>query len=284
MKEFARCKFGTDENFAVVEAQVLDNENLICKSPSEELSLPDDADQTISVPFSIAFQEDIYYPYTEGPQKFHLYKHPVLTDVTPAEAQVGKLTEIYVTADESDGFWQPIPQNDGVQNDQYGLKCKFGRFGISPATYINRTTLLCLSPNIQEDPSDIYQETVVVTIAMNGVDFNEENSELEFMFFGTGGRISTWVIVMGTLIFGLLIVSVLIFFSALQEFMSWRAKENNPRNSYTHATEDGAVGPRVNSRSSSAMVGRRTFNAPGSRAGGGPGSRAGYQPGSRAGY
>lgn len=67
MKEFARCKFGTDENYAVVEAQVLDNENLICKSPSEEMSLPDGADQAISVPFSVAFQDDIYYPYTEGP-------------------------------------------------------------------------------------------------------------------------------------------------------------------------------------------------------------------------
>jgi hypothetical protein len=116
-----------------------------------------------------------------------------------------------------------------------------------------------LTPNIQDDPSDIYQETVTVTVAMNGVDYNEENSDLQFQFVGTGGRISTWVIVMGTLIFGLLIVSVLIFFSALQEFMSWKSKENIPRNSYTHATERGAVGPRVNSRSSSAMIGRRTF-------------------------
>lgn len=194
---------------------MLDNENLICKSPSEEMSLPDDADQAISVPFSVAFQEDIYYPYTEGPQKFRLYKHPVLTDIWPAEAEVGKLTEIYVTADEADGFWQPIPTSSGVEDDQYGLKCKFGRFGPASATYINRTTILCLSPNIQDDPSDIYQETVTVTVAMNGVDFNDENSDLEFQFTGTGGRISTWVIVMGTLIFGLLIVSVLIFFSAL---------------------------------------------------------------------
>jgi len=46
---------------------------------------------------------------------------------------------------------------------------------------------------------------------MNGVDFTEEDSELELTFIGTGGKISTWVIVMGTLIFGLLIVSVLIF-------------------------------------------------------------------------
>lgn len=50
---------------------------------------------------------------------------------------------------------------------------------------------------------------------MNGVDYNDEYSDVEFMFTGTGGRISTWVIVMGTLIFGLLIVSILIFVSAL---------------------------------------------------------------------
>ena len=35
MKEFARCKFGTDDNYVIVEGQVLDNEHMICKSPSE---------------------------------------------------------------------------------------------------------------------------------------------------------------------------------------------------------------------------------------------------------
>jgi len=40
---------------------------LICKSPVEKLPLPEEADETISVPFSVAFQEDIYYPWTEGP-------------------------------------------------------------------------------------------------------------------------------------------------------------------------------------------------------------------------
>lgn len=73
-KDMARCKFGTDENYVIVEAQVLDDENMICKSPSEQITLPDYADEQISLPFSIAFQEDIYQPFTEGPQKFRLYK------------------------------------------------------------------------------------------------------------------------------------------------------------------------------------------------------------------
>ena len=106
MKEFARCKFGTDDNYVIVEGQVLDNEHMICKSPSEEIVLPDQADEVISLPFSIAFQEDIYYPYTEGPQKYRLYKHPTIIDISPNEAKIGRLTEVYIIADEDDSFWQ----------------------------------------------------------------------------------------------------------------------------------------------------------------------------------
>lgn len=71
--ENARCKFGTDDNYQIVEAQVLDDERMICKSPSDSLNLPDGASQEISVPFAIAFQEDMYFPYTQSVHKFRLY-------------------------------------------------------------------------------------------------------------------------------------------------------------------------------------------------------------------
>ena len=45
---------------------------------------------------------------------------------------------------------------------------------------------------------------------MNGVDFNDEFSETDFTFRGTGGGVSTWVIIMGTIILGLLVVAILI--------------------------------------------------------------------------
>lgn len=54
----------------------------------------------------MAFQEDLYYPYTEGPTKFRLYRQPYLVDIDPVESQVGRLTEVYITADETDSFWQ----------------------------------------------------------------------------------------------------------------------------------------------------------------------------------
>jgi hypothetical protein len=71
--------------------------------------VPDTVSDEVSLPFSIAFQDDLYYPYTEGPQKFRLYNHPVTTESQPTETNVGRLTEVYVYADEDSGFKQPVP-------------------------------------------------------------------------------------------------------------------------------------------------------------------------------
>jgi len=109
----------------------------------------------------------------------------------------------------------PSAGKNFIEQDQFGPKCKFGRFGPSSATYINRTTILCLTPNIQEEPSEISTETVSVSVAMNGIDFNEPQTSCEFTFVGTGATASTWVIILGTLIFGLLILAVLVFLSGI---------------------------------------------------------------------
>jgi hypothetical protein len=122
-------------------------------------------------------------------------------------------------------YYLAIPSDESIDSDQYGLRCKFGRFGTAAATYVNRTTILCLTPSILDDPADISEEIVPVTVAMNGVDYTAESSSVQFQFNGTGGRISTWVVILGTLIFGLLVISILIFCSALNEFMSQKAKE-----------------------------------------------------------
>lgn len=138
-------------------------------------------------------------------------------------------------------------------SEDFGIKCKFGRFGNSPGTYINKTTILCLTPHITEDPKDISQETVVLSVAMNGVDFDED-SDLEFTFEGTGTTLSTWVIVLGCLIIGLLIVSIAIFIGGFQEYM--RVQKQQSRQSYVTQNQFGQLNPRVNSRSSNIVPGR----------------------------
>jgi hypothetical protein len=177
-------------------------------------------------------------------------------DITPAETEVTKLQEVYITASEADPFWQPIPSagENEINNDQYGIKCKFGRFGSSTGTYVNQTTILCLTPNIQDDPEDISTETVQVTVAMNGVDYNDDSSEVDFTFIGTGGVVPVWVIVMGTLIFGLLIVAMAACLSGAQRSPT----------SFTQVTEGGDLGP----KRSAASRGSSRAAGPSSRQGG----------------
>lgn len=103
------------------------------------------------------------------------------------------------------------------------MKCKFGRFGSAPATYMNKTHILCLTPNIRESPSEIATETVSLTVAMNGVDYNDEYSDLTVTFVGTGQGLSIGVVIMGTLIFALLIISIIVFLFGLQTLLA--AKE-----------------------------------------------------------
>ena len=72
---------------------------MICKSPSDTIQLPDSASSEISIPFGIAFQEDLYYPYTVSTHRFRLYNQPVTIDIEPNEASVTRLTEVYIYAD-----------------------------------------------------------------------------------------------------------------------------------------------------------------------------------------
>lgn len=74
LRENGRCKFGTEDHYIIVEANVLDNEHLICKSPADAFSLPEGASDQISVPFSIAFQEDLYFPFTQSGEKYRMYR------------------------------------------------------------------------------------------------------------------------------------------------------------------------------------------------------------------
>jgi hypothetical protein len=68
---------------------------------------------------------------------------------------------------------------------------------------------------LRESPSEISTETVQLTVAMNGVDYNEDYSNIQVTFVGTGQGLSIYVIIMGTLIFALLIISIIIFLLGL---------------------------------------------------------------------
>ena len=79
---------------------------------------------------------------------------------------------------------------------------------------MNETTIKCLTPSITEDPEDIWRETVRITVALNGQDFDDDTSEADLTFVGTGSEYGFWPYVMGTLLIGLLLVAAVVYCSA----------------------------------------------------------------------
>lgn len=140
-----RCRFGVETNYAIVQAQVLDYNKLVCRSP-EEFQLPEGADQMFSVPFSIAFGEEEFKPWTLSTHRYRFYKQPYIEEAKPEEVRIGKFSEIYVYASEDSPFFEPLPS--GKSGDVTGIMCGFEDFGESMGMYINETTVMCVTPHI----------------------------------------------------------------------------------------------------------------------------------------
>ena len=204
-----RCRFGTPANYAIVEAEVLSYTRLACRTP-EALPLTPTAALPRDVPFSVAISGDEFNPWTSTSHKFRFYEQPVIERVDPEEVEVGRITEVYVTAADDSEFSDPMPLTPLALTDESGgqeegaarpgdlaaIKCRFGRFGEANGVYINSTTIKCTTPPADDPPDSIYRETVVLGVAMNGYDFLEESSTTEFTFVGTAPYISFATIVM----------------------------------------------------------------------------------------
>ena len=81
--------------------------------------------------------------------------------------------------------------------------------------YVDKTTIKCVNPSVQDDPDSIWKETVKITVALNGQDFDEENSDTDFTFVGSGSTLVFWPYVIGTLLIGLLLVALIMLCSAI---------------------------------------------------------------------
>ena len=203
-------------------------ERMVCKAPDSfkiiaPAAFPED------VPLSIAITSDEYDPWTETSHKFRIYEDPILTRCEPCEVEVGTISEILVWADENSQFFEPVPSSKPEESDSGlaniggglgGITCAFGRFGETQAIYINETVIKCVTPSVEDDPDSIYREVVKLTVALNGVDHNEDQSQVEFTFVGTGTYLVFWPFIIGALLIGLLIVALVVCCAMIFQKMS----------------------------------------------------------------
>jgi len=206
--ENAKCRFGIESNSVVVDAEVLDYTKLMCKSPPD-FKLPTGADEFLSVPFGIAFNKEEFQPWTEGTNRFRFYTQPRISQADPDEVTIGKMAEIFVSAEEGTKFFEPVPSGGSSSSqNQYGIHCNFEDFGNTVGMYINETTLLCVSPRIPGDSDDYSTETVKLSVAMNGQDFNEIESDAHVTFIGTGSNLGLFKFLLTAILLGLLFVAL----------------------------------------------------------------------------
>lgn len=204
---YSKCRFGVPGEYQIVEATVLSSTKATCRSPM--FQLPRGATYPFSVPFSIAFNKEEDQPWTQSPHRFRFYDQPVTVRSLPSESEIGRTTEVFVHAKEGSEFIQAVPI-DGVSQDEYGITCKFGRFGKTPGVIINSTTVKCVTPSVSDNPENIFRETVPLVLAQNGQNYNEYDSQTKYTFVGTANEGSFWPwIIALVLIFILLIVVVL---------------------------------------------------------------------------
>lgn len=210
----AKCRFGIDSNYAVVDAEVIDYTKLVCRSPAS-FNLPQGGDERMSVPIGISFMGEEFRPWTEGLHRFRFYLNPVIREAVPDEVKIGKMAEIILLADEdSPHFFEPVPTGK-TSKDQFGILCSFEEFGHSMGMYVNETALLCVSPRVPGDPEDYSRETVKVSVAMNGQDFDDIDSYAHVTFVGTGSDLYIWKWIITFILVALLLLALAMCCSAL---------------------------------------------------------------------
>ena len=105
-KDQARCRFGIDSNYVIVEAEVLDYGKMVCRSP-QNFPMPLSSDMPIlSVPFGIAFGEEKFSPWTIGLHRYRFYSAPRIELAIPDETRIGKFAEVYLKAYDEAQFFE----------------------------------------------------------------------------------------------------------------------------------------------------------------------------------
>ena len=106
LQEKALCRFGVGSSQVIVQADILDYEQLLCRTPPGFL-VPSYAELPVSVPVSITLSDkDQFNPWTETAHRFTFYQPPKLIMVEPAEVEIGKTFEVIVFCDDESEFIQ----------------------------------------------------------------------------------------------------------------------------------------------------------------------------------
>ena len=132
--------------------------------------------------------------------------------------------------------------------------------------YINETAILCITPHVKGRPEDYYRETVQVTIAMNGQDFNDIQSNAYVTFVGTGEDSRLLFFLLAVILIALLILALIACCASMIKYFSMGIQREKPsldanvvslRDSSGSTLQRGSIGAAYNLNNSSRASGGR---------------------------
>ncbi len=182
----AKCRFGIPGSYAIMEGKVLSSQRMICTSP-KHMDIPKAIGAPYAVPFSVSFMdekvnpwtgakfaqqknaasantnasaESKFNPWTETGHVYRFYTQPIIVRINPKSAKVRQIIDVYAYASPKAPFVERtshpnhsaiamVPMSRRIPDS--GVKCSFGRFGSTPAIYLNSTTVRCVTPNIKDE-------------------------------------------------------------------------------------------------------------------------------------
>lgn len=92
---------------------------MVCRAP-QDFTLKDAQKFPLDVPFSIAFSNDEFDPWTDTSHKFRFYENPIVAKSEPFEVEVGTISEVLVFAEEPTEFFDPIMINKPITQGEEG--------------------------------------------------------------------------------------------------------------------------------------------------------------------
>ena len=187
--ENIRCRFGVSGHFSYTQGTFIDYNKITCPSP-KGFEIPEGGSLPFTVPFSIAFNDDDFNPWTQSSHVFTFYKTPDVAIITPKEVNTTAIEPVYLKADteQQEFFSMPLAS---IKEEEYQIlnkkgepirkvkktvidqpiMCRFGKYGVTEAEFLNKTDISCLTPKFKDEDNDIVYEEVPIEVAPNGVDY-----------------------------------------------------------------------------------------------------------------
>jgi hypothetical protein len=98
-----RCRFGVPGYYYYTNTEFIDYNRIVCNSP-EDFKVPIAGQLPLTVPFSIAFNDDEFNPWTESTHVFSFYENPEILSILPIEGKTSRATEVSIFANPEKPF------------------------------------------------------------------------------------------------------------------------------------------------------------------------------------